>query len=1183
MASPALIVGLGGTGVMVLTLVKRDLLATNKGELPREVKLLAFDTEKKPGFQVGITLGGVTKPICLDDEEYVWIGGNVRDYVRDVAGGDHPQVGSWLQSSYYLDRLPDDIFFLERGAGMLRQFGRLAVFHDVQRGENESHIYAKLNHAMGRVQQATNAPTIQAILVTSVAGGTGAGMFLDIAYLIRRIAEIRLNLGVTLRGLIVLPEAFRRIPSGVTQDMRGRAFAAMRETKRFMVNFDWAVGYPMYYLNPIGVADGRDVWQGRMKSRVFDFFYYLDGRREKNTLEMTKLEDGAAPTLADMIGTFLDDEGGQKFEAHKNNIHQQAGDAAVYSTTGTFSLVLPVYHLTEGFSHRMAQEALDILVPAEEVDRDKIPLRLSFSKNLEEGEGKSGVTAALAFLQVSQVVDVHDAKNQVGAMPFTYQCIHPAMSRYSDQNRDSLVAELASRDLDAWLQFYTPQGAESEAVRKKVEATVKQTVAQTCPPSSQVGDKPSEAVGRMERGVSDYLARHLGQEKEGGRREGGAYRRALEEYQQVHLERFRQMLNLHCTNILNGRSSEDFRKARGGKLGYLYAFLDSLAGVLDTYKTLLNSAREVRETRGERQGALAGALASLHELKAKSKAWIPGQAGRAQATFLESYQRLANVLRIEALETTATNTIQEMYDYVQSARERVQSWSGTLAIGGKSLYADVMAGNGKVRVDRENEEKSLVRQIVPSMDKNSEYYDPTYEEELYKQYVSGTVDRTNEFLGDLIWEVNVAQSGQRNLFDLTLIVRSRQGKPTRLTGEVRADNYNLLLNRCREAFTELWQRETVLKYLRRRFENNATALSNLIYDHGGPLLMYAAPPGGQLKTVPANFLRVTSGAEGDDSFLNVIKDSLAHLAKQDPEKFVQIIRSADPFKMTLVHTVDLVPLEGMRSYLDGQADYLRWRGSGVIAGKGRDILHNFPAEVTAAQYEMRAVEEIQQAPHLFNDDVVVLLENRDRFKLFTLALAHGLIQVQHTSESGGETRSYWQLFLPEEETGDRIHPKAPALDIQLSKPLAGDYPDLLEALGTFEFVGQDLREMARAIDYERVRRALQAARKTKVAQVQLELEPEMEQAIAKLPTEPVDRQTEARDLLTQVQYLKAEREALVEDLYRGRNEEEKRKTATEKLLTYAKGAQRDLYTCFYLALSEEIRSMENTVRQLARL
>lgn len=248
MYRPALVIGLGGTGVLALRHLKASLKSSQDGQLPPQVRLVALDTvkeEKDAALTSGETQIAALRT-DLEPGEYYWIGGDVYEFVRQVDRGDQPHISSWFQAKSYLEVLPRASFTLERGAGQLRQFGRLAIFKDVSAPANSS-IRSLLNRAINDIRRTGHFETIDVFLVASVAGGTGAGMFTDIAYLVRQIAKEEHSLAIRLRGFLVLPEAFSAIPGGIKDSMRARAFACMRENKRFMVDFDYAYGYPMYY------------------------------------------------------------------------------------------------------------------------------------------------------------------------------------------------------------------------------------------------------------------------------------------------------------------------------------------------------------------------------------------------------------------------------------------------------------------------------------------------------------------------------------------------------------------------------------------------------------------------------------------------------------------------------------------------------------------------------------------------------------------------------------------------------------------------------------------------------------------------------------------------------------------------------------------------------------------------
>ena len=94
MARPGLIIGLGGTGQWVLTWLKRDLLLSNNGIVPENVRLLSIDTAtmleagtervNASGYrEEAAVVGGVT----LDKSEFIYIGGDSREIAERVSKG----------------------------------------------------------------------------------------------------------------------------------------------------------------------------------------------------------------------------------------------------------------------------------------------------------------------------------------------------------------------------------------------------------------------------------------------------------------------------------------------------------------------------------------------------------------------------------------------------------------------------------------------------------------------------------------------------------------------------------------------------------------------------------------------------------------------------------------------------------------------------------------------------------------------------------------------------------------------------------------------------------------------------------------------------------------------------------------------------------------------------------------
>ena len=85
--NPAVIIGLGGTGKWVLTYVKKNLLDTYGGEMPKTVRLLSFDTTSEKISRDGVPQEEDARVgnVQLDKQaEFVYLGGNIQQICREV-------------------------------------------------------------------------------------------------------------------------------------------------------------------------------------------------------------------------------------------------------------------------------------------------------------------------------------------------------------------------------------------------------------------------------------------------------------------------------------------------------------------------------------------------------------------------------------------------------------------------------------------------------------------------------------------------------------------------------------------------------------------------------------------------------------------------------------------------------------------------------------------------------------------------------------------------------------------------------------------------------------------------------------------------------------------------------------------------------------------------------------------
>lgn len=195
-----LYIGLGGTGFKTLLHTKRAFIETY-GEVPPMIKFLAFDSDQNQ--YKTYTLPSSRGEIKFDPNESSDI--MVTNAVAKVKRA-RTEL-SWLPDSN-IDAVGD----LTNGCGMVRTNGRLAFAFNYQKSktniQNALNTICNLNQVHNDNYDLTG-NDIDVILVFSIAGGTGSGNFIDMAYLVKDIMRGQaLPETSKVIGYMVLPDVY---------------------------------------------------------------------------------------------------------------------------------------------------------------------------------------------------------------------------------------------------------------------------------------------------------------------------------------------------------------------------------------------------------------------------------------------------------------------------------------------------------------------------------------------------------------------------------------------------------------------------------------------------------------------------------------------------------------------------------------------------------------------------------------------------------------------------------------------------------------------------------------------------------------------------------------------------------------------------------------------------------------
>jgi len=232
-----LIIGLGGTGNMALKFAKKryyELYATDKEReegsnnftMPL-IEYLAIDTSNT---DLDEKVGSKEQFKLRDAEQFY---AKVDDVV-DLLEQEPFIKNEWMFKSN--TKNPEA---LTDGAHQVRQYGRLGFMFNYGSLKQKIKEKVDLLNAVDNIQndryESLGNSKINVIFCFSVAGGTGSGTFLDVAYLTKEVIG---NKNMTSQAYLVLPEIFDKIiRSGVAKtNIYSNTYAALRELDYCMEN-----------------------------------------------------------------------------------------------------------------------------------------------------------------------------------------------------------------------------------------------------------------------------------------------------------------------------------------------------------------------------------------------------------------------------------------------------------------------------------------------------------------------------------------------------------------------------------------------------------------------------------------------------------------------------------------------------------------------------------------------------------------------------------------------------------------------------------------------------------------------------------------------------------------------------------------------------------------------------------
>ena len=346
---PVVLIGLGGFGTKVLRMYKQLLINAFGGEaeIPPIIRLLAIDIQDQRA-----DASSTEAPLAKNSQFLQLEGINPREFFADASA--YPSLQQWM------DPRVGDVGVLIDGAKQIRMLGRFALHMRI--GE----VVTKLETALFNVgtldahartrrldsYKGMRGAAVSVYVVTSLCGGTGSGMLLDVLTLCNRLAE-KNKLQAYVDGIFVLPEVLDR---SLRSELGANTFATLVELD------GWMSGTTIP--SPIELS-GHTVesWDGKPLRTCY--LVELANNRGK-TLEGA---DDAGLMIAQAIlhqsvsplaGSYQD-----AMDDIVSLVDERVGDEpAMYSSLGFAALVVNPHRLVRSLAARRVVEVLDAYLAA---------------------------------------------------------------------------------------------------------------------------------------------------------------------------------------------------------------------------------------------------------------------------------------------------------------------------------------------------------------------------------------------------------------------------------------------------------------------------------------------------------------------------------------------------------------------------------------------------------------------------------------------------------------------------------------------------------------------------------------------------------------------------------------------------------------------------------------------------
>ncbi len=967
MAKRVLAIGVGGSGKASLTILKERLEETY-GQVPDNVVLLSLDTDTMR--EVDRFAGTRLNP-AFDERnrapEYQHVaspGGMTMDTVfADIRSNKTAAFMNWLE----IDKLDRMLSPAERdirgGAQQRRPIGRTALF---LRYANP--VYQSIVEAIGRIygeperdqQTVMSAEEVEKgkriiFIVTSVAGGTGSGMFLDVANLVRHAINSNQNWqSVSVSAVIVLPDAFASYTRFMDDptNLKPNSYAALREFDRFTRVHSSFLPYMLRY------AEGEQsiTWS---TNQPVDHVYLMDTASRSASQDFDLSGDpmqGVFPVIADFLMAHIDNSLGDALATLRSNagLHYDKSSGRMYSGFNVMSYLFPVDDVIESFAYRFTRELLarEFLPMPDDKRRSQVEQEAlgEVEKNFT-----TGTVAGRANPNIIQKAIVATRK------------INPETP---DMSWPGLFGMISLSDT-GFAEHYQSLQQSLEYLQGNLVLTKE---------GDYKRESFEEGASRLLNFADQFLDDYLGPQidpNDAESRAGGDWDAIFSTYREALRLRFAEVLDAALLDILNRR--DDQKRLLANRLTSARALVAHLKNYMVRFKALLEKLwrdQQTETTLRQVSEEVRNAITWMNDTRGKT--YLPPfmtEPRKAQESFRGQFVERVTL----TLHQRAYHTVLDVLDALgaaekDSAGERsvldiaaleLESWERTLQDVDRILTERIR------KHDANRAEKKALRKV--------RYYltNPQFEDELYRrpEHFPMVAARILGQVGDqkgLLWQ----RLDDEVALDFKLV--TTWGEEAKGAEQIA----NTWFTGAKGLFQVVRENVTVAERLAAEFPGHAS-FTNRCLQVEEPFLRYN-PSTNDSAPFVERYVSFNMNRAREDAARQFLENARATLRGQG----VNVDTAAESVvACTVVEVSRGIKLRAVEPYNQCEPEYR------AKLTKGRESIHLFPEEQYATELEQSipTLGETDNQMRAFSPELTVAMGNRDKLRAFTLGCVYGLV------------------------------------------------------------------------------------------------------------------------------------------------------------------------------------------------